>query len=232
MDFDLGLEELIIENRQDNTGSKIMTDQDALVLTPPPGYLLKSVELYYDNIDVAGSDSSRIWAKSQRSWSCSPLGNADPINADQYTLGLSKNIEVDTGWNKYTFEPLIEITSDSIFIWPDLIQQVRPRVSYAVGNNTGIGNLTGTACANPGMDYSVLDYMCTAIFVKTPDCLPFLLVTDADSACYAADTLHAITIIPQGANISYLSRDLVTLDTTFEVKASGLLTIDMSSCDQ
>ena len=221
---------IVIENTQIGSGSKIMTDQDALVILPPPGKKLASIALYYSSITTNVSDSSRLWVKSQRSWSCAPLGNAHPLQNDSYTLGLTNNVEVQLGWNHYTFDQPISIPSDSIFIWPDLIQQVQPRVVYGSGNMPEIGNLTNSSCATFGSDVSILDYVCRLTFVSAEPCPPFLFITDSDSSCYAADTILARTMILNGADITYLSKDEVVLDTTYEVQDSALLTINMSGC--
>ena len=228
---DIDQDTTIVANTQIGTGSKIMTDQDAMVVLNPYAGRLRSVEMYFTNVSTNVSDSSRIWVKRQRSWSCAPLGNANPLQQDVYTLGLSKNIAVDTGWNTYVFDPPLDINSDSLYIWPDLIQQVFPRISYAVGNNSALGNLNGTLCATNGVDVSILDYACKLTFIEAPDCPSFLLVTESDSVCYAADTIVARAIIPGLFSTSYLSSDQVNLDTSFQIQQTGQLLIDMNGCN-
>jgi len=117
-----GTDTTYISSTNIGVGGKIMTDQDALMVMVDTSKKLLYVDLYYSSISTVNSDSSRIFVKSQRSWSCSPLGNAHPFMTDQYTLGLSKNVLVQTGWNRYEFDPPIDLTNDTIYIWPDIIQ--------------------------------------------------------------------------------------------------------------
>ncbi len=225
------LDTSIVANTQIGSGSKIMTDQDALVIITPPGAKLASIELYYLNVITTNSDSSRLWIKSQRSWSCAPLGNAHPFQHDQFTLAITDNIAVDTGWNRYSFPEPITLNSDTIYIWPDLIQQIQPRIPYALGNNNSIANLTNFSCATPGQDISILDYVCSLTFLTPPPCISILEITDSDSICYAADTLIARTLIDSGKQINYLSRSYVLLDSTFEIEPTASLIVDMSGCE-
>lgn len=220
----------LISNRAIGTGGKIMTDQDALVAVVPSGQKLSGISMYYSSISTVTSDSSRLFVKSQRSWSCAPLGNANPLQSDQYTLGITKNLKAQLGWNNYVFEQPVEINVDTIYVWPDLIQQIQPRVVYAQGNNAHLGNLSGTLCATLGSDISVLDYASELVLVADISCPPILIVTDSDSTCYAGDTLLARTQINISDSIVYLSKDQVVLDTTFSVDSSALLMIDMTGC--
>ncbi len=157
---------LVIANTTLGSGSKIMTDQDGLVVIVPSGKSLASIELYFSAISTLNSDSSRLLVKNQRSWSCAPLGNANPFISDQYTLGISVNTKVQVGWNKYVFHSPILISSDTIFIWPDLLHQINPRVAYALGNTPEIRSMTGTSCANPSSSTSSLDYVCRLTFIS------------------------------------------------------------------
>ncbi|MEL6124124.1 MAG: hypothetical protein AAFR14_10415, partial [Bacteroidota bacterium] len=98
-------------------GGNIWTDQHALVIHPPERSQLTCLRIYYTSLGGTASDSSRLFVKSQRSWSCAPLGGAHPFMTDTLTLGLSKNIAVDTGWNEYCFDPPLPIDTDTLFIW-------------------------------------------------------------------------------------------------------------------
>lgn len=229
--FEFETDSLVVGNRTINTGSKIMTDQDALMILPPSGSKLSSIELYFSSISTNVSDSSRLWVKRQRSWSCAPLGNANPFQWDQYTLGQTQNIPVQVGWNKYIFEQPIDISSDTIYIWPDLIQQIQPRIDYASGNDPDIWNVNSFLCASPPNDLHPLDYRCELVFTQNPPCPPVTIVTNSDSVCYAGDTIEARAVIQTGKSITYLSSDLVTLDTSFEVQSSAYFEVDMSGCD-
>ncbi|MFT6809032.1 MAG: hypothetical protein ACJA01_002264 [Saprospiraceae bacterium] len=91
---------LVIANTIINSKSKIMTDQDGLVVIVPTGKILASIEIYFSAISTINRDSSRLLVKSLRSWSCAPLGNANPFISDQYTLGITHNTKVQVGWNK------------------------------------------------------------------------------------------------------------------------------------
>jgi len=221
---------LIIENTSLGSGSKIMTDQDGLVIIVPSGNELSRIEIYYSSISTLNSDSSRLLVKTQRSWSCAPLGNANPFSSDQYTLAFSKNTKVQVGWNKYEFENPIPITSDTIFIWPDLIQQINPRVVYAQGNTPEIRSMTGTSCANPNASTSSLDYACKLSFISKPVCPSFLFINHSDSTCYYADSILSKASIGMNKTITYFSKNQVLLDTTFEVLEQASLVIDMDGC--
>jgi len=226
-----GTDTTYISSTNIGVGGKIMTDQDALMVMVDTSKKLLYVDLYYSSISTVNSDSSRIFVKSQRSWSCSPLGNAHPFMTDQYTLGLSKNVLVQTGWNRYEFDPPIDLTSDTIYIWPDLIQQVFPRTVYSTDNDLLIRSLNGSLCASPTSSSSSFDYSCSLAFLGESGCVPFLEILDSKSECYGADTISAKTIIQNTDSITYLSKDEVCLDTSFTVDLGGMLVIDMDGCE-
>lgn len=225
------IDTILVGNTMVGIGSKIMTDQNALVVYPPSDTKLSQINMYFTSVSTFNSDSSRLYVKSRRSWSCAPLGNANPNLPDQYTLGITQNTKVKVGWNSYILDPPIDINVDTLFIWPDLIQQINPRISWAANNsNNSISNLTGTLCANPGTSISILDMACELIFTKSTPCLPTLLITDADSSCYAADSILARVLIDGNKAIDYLSKDQVIMDTTFEIRNNSTLCIDMNAC--
>lgn len=224
----------IIKNDSVGIGSRIMTDQDALVILPPGNSKLVSIDLYFTSVTTINSDSSRLYIKSLPSWSCGNNGGSHPFQSDQYTLGITNNIAVDTGWNHYPIENPIDITSDSIFIWPDLVQQINPRIAFAGGiNHPSIMRMNGTLCGNSSNKGThSTDFACALRFISEEDCPSFLTITDSDSTCYAADTIVADVLIGPNNSISYLSRYEVLLDTTFEVSEMSSLIVDMNGCPE
>ena len=231
--FALQINTTVIGNRIAASGSKIMTDQDALVILPPSGMHLVSIELFFSDVQTNVSDSSRLFVKSQRSTSCAPLGNAHPNIPDQYTIAVTRNLLVQTGWNKYIFDSPIPINVDTLYIWPDLLQEVKPRIDYADNtvSHPSIWNLNSTSCANPSQDLSVLDYRCELVFVDYPPCIPFLEITQIDSSCYFADTIVLSTSLASSQTLSLFSSQEVSLSDSIQINFASQMTITMEGCN-
>ncbi len=223
---------IIISNTTLGSGSKIMTDQDALIVISPKESKLEKIELYFTNISTLNSDSLRLLVKSESSWSCPVFGQANPFIMDSLTLGITRNTEVQVGWNTFVFQEPIDISSDSIFIWPDLTQQVNPRIPYALGNKAELLNLNGSLCGNISNGRSMLDYACKVTFTKLKPCLPKLELTVYDSICYRADTIIASSVINNIVNnVDFLIGDCLVLDTSFRVPPSVQMSVMFTDCN-
>ena len=227
----LQIDTIVIGNKTPNPpnpGSKFMTHLDALIVNlPQQGLLLKSVEMYFPALQPASSHDSKIWVKSANT--CT--GGAAPFRNDPFTIGTSDVINIDTGWNLYSFDPPLQIDFDTIFIWPDYTMGPLPRIEYALGNNVDLYNLNNFLCASPQFGISPLDYRCELTFLKRPDCAPSLTISKYDSTCFAADTIHLQQTIDSSKFISILSKSIVSFDTLFEIKETSSLFVDMEGCN-
>lgn len=220
-----------LSSNPESASSTPLGPQTALVAVAPSGSKLKSVRMYYTSKGTG--TTSRVFVKSTRSNACG--GPADQNLPDQYTLGESADIQVAVpGWQEYTFDPPIDITADTIYIWPNPIQLVHPRIAYATSSKffgavDSLMRLNGSLCAN-GTGTHPTDYACELTFIRSTPCADRIEVIDDFQNCYAADTLISKAMISNGKSIEYLSKDCVKLDTGFHINTSSTLVIDMDGC--
>jgi hypothetical protein len=219
---------IYIGNQNYSNGSVIMTDQDAFVCIPPQSSELHAIDLFFSSFTTR--DSLRVLVKSKPSYSCPGIGGiATPFGNDQYFMGWSKNILPDSGWNTFVFVPPLPMTADTIFVWPDLIQQVYPRVNRAAttSQRDSIFYLNGIYCGNGIVTW---DLMSEARFTQWPPCDSNAMVIDDSNSCIVADTISSTAMIAGGENITYNYNSYTLLEHPFEIANNATLEINFINC--
>lgn len=208
------------------SGGNIWTDQYPIMVITPDDHKLKSIRIYI--VSTSKVDSLRLIVKSNPSYGCSTIGGvASPFGNDSYTIGISENIlPVAGAWNQFEFEPPIQVT-DSIFIWPDLLQQIQPRIQFASTGNED--SLYFASCASGG-NILTNDYQSEFTFVPASNCGQHIAVVDDSQGLVQADTISSTAIITMGRNIVYQAAQ-IHLIAPFEVELQAVLETQATPCN-
>ena len=211
---------------QTGNGGQIMTDQYPAIVISPSNSKLHSVRIYIST--VAQTDSLRFIAKSNPSWSCSGIGGkANPFISDIYTLGFSENTLVSpNSWNEFVFDPPLS-TSDTIYVWPDLLQMIQPRIEFAYGGFED--SLLYANCVFSSIGQN--DYRCEFSFIENPVCPDIENVVNDTSSIVTSDTISSTAIIGGSKNIIYDASVEVRLLHPFEVVQGGVFECNISGCN-